>query len=1404
MIRALTLQASNAIVRLPGPKSARQVATVIFASRQVRFDEKERLVRSTFCLILAGMIGFAATAELPVQPGDVAFGLSNGSAGLTLEQVRDGALLSNWTAEAYLQSVEFDNYDGVYHNAAGNLLALNFGTSSSGGSLFNVSTDGSDVAEFLFAFDGGAGAFGTTQTRIGGLSVSPNNGYIAALGYDTGKLIVLEYVAGATPGAGSGALINDAWEVTATANTEGTYGTAWLDDNTVLAYVWAGDTDVDLVTFPFDPVNGLGAGTVVATITQAASGEPFTDVEYNPQASPYVFVATGLFAGDTYNNVTVLDPADWSVVASIGLSNSCETLREIALGPNNLLYLAQYSSRIDTLDISDPATLPANSSENYWNSSTFAIYDGIDVAFGTAATTGACCFPDDTCEVLTEADCIAGGGEFRGAGTDCDIPGICDPIVGACCLPEFGCNELTEADCLALDGEYLGDLVPCGPEVCLGNYPVEVGDLAFGLSAGSAFTTADHARKDPNDPTRALKIDRWTSFAYLQSVEFDNLGGVLHNAAGNLLALNFGAGFSEPPEETQGGYLYNLSTDGSDEGEELYHWNMLTGGVEDDRVVGLSVSPGNDYIACFGSDTQNVYILEYNAGGTPGTGSGASIGNVIVVDSILTDTYSQGTTWLDDDTVLLYAIDVFSPGLTLIYTIDLVGGGSVEVNQVATVTVFGGGTQHTDIEYNPTFSPYVYCFHSGFENPLWKNTLSVVDPADWSTIAFARYDNSINTGREIALGPDGRLYASQYAGGQADPRVYVDYIQLDDNGDNFIDATDIAATLADDNSVDYYYISGGNSSIYNGLDVACGIAITGACCVGEVCQQLTADECLMADGFYLGDGTGCSDTTCVTLPCDTIEDVRIPAEQLPIPTKLCDVIVSSTTDLVSSSNSKSFQLQDATGGITVFGSNDIIDGLFAFPIAEGDQITIEGTVSTFNGLLQLTDDSLRYLTVISNAGQVGVPAPIELTSLDFADGSATAELYESMIVKVSCVRFLDTGTFAGGQNYDVVDELGQFVVRIATDDLDIVGTQIPTDYVDITGILSQFDTSDPRDGGYQLLPRSLGDMVVNPDCATGPVGACCLPDFTCIENATESECVLVSGVWYEGETCDICPPPAGCDNIIISEVVDGNLPGGIPKWVEITNCGTEDCDLSNYSIGNFNNGNLDLGGGAATQLMGILPAGESYVYEYDNPEGSRFEEVYGFPSDQFSSPDGQGTSGRYVNGDDVIALFLGIGRTEDGVIVEGSIVDVYGVRGVDGTGEVWEYADGYSYRLPDALASDTFDPAEWFFGGPNSLDSGNGEADDIILLQTLTTPSVHDCGVSDPCEGQLLGDANCDGLVNNFDIDAFVLALTSGQAAWESMYGDECDFLCVNDVDGNGMVNNFDIDPFVAILTGGK
>ncbi len=63
-----------------------------------------------------------------------------------------------------------------------------------------------------------------------------------------------------------------------------------------------------------------------------------------------------------------------------------------------------------------------------------------------------------------------------------------------------------------------------------------------------------------------------------------------------------------------------------------------------------------------------------------------------------------------------------------------------------------------------------------------------------------------------------------------------------------------------------------------------------------------------------------------------------------------------------------------------------------------------------------------------------------------------------------------------------------------------------------------------------------------------------------------------------------------------------------------------------------------------------------------------------------------------------------------------------------------------------------------------------------------------------------LGDLNCDGSVDFFDIDPFVLAVTD-PTGYAAAYPD-CDIMLA-DCNGDGSVDFFDIDAFVLLITGG-
>jgi hypothetical protein len=98
-------------------------------------------------------------------------------------------------------------------------------------------------------------------------------------------------------------------------------------------------------------------------------------------------------------------------------------------------------------------------------------------------------------------------------------------------------------------------------------------------------------------------------------------------------------------------------------------------------------------------------------------------------------------------------------------------------------------------------------------------------------------------------------------------------------------------------------------------------------------------------------------------------------------------------------------------------------------------------------------------------------------------------------------------------------------------------------------------------------------------------------------------------------------------------------------------------------------------------------------------------------------------------------------------------------------------------------------------GQPGGWAQGDFDCDGVVTEADLEIITGGGCGAF------LRGDADGSGAVNNFDIDAFVLAISNPDAYTAQFCGGDPDCtICRNDLDGSGAVNNFDIDPFVACL----
>jgi hypothetical protein len=238
-------------------------------------------------------------------------------------------------------------------------------------------------------------------TRIGGLSVSPNNSRVALVGLDTGKVLISDYAAGNGCGTGSPSLTNLRQSAAivdnytnATLFPSGTIGsqeaTVWLNNSTVLAFSASGNL--------YEVNEATAANVLKKTVTTSPVGQSSTALAYNPNVSPYVYAVYSGFASATNKNTLfIFDPAaayNDLTGGGIDFSTSANTVRDIALDASGNLILATNSSpgRLEYIpDIKTTlgATI-ANSSVDYYSDEVFqtqanGAYAGLDIGFAPPA-----------------------------------------------------------------------------------------------------------------------------------------------------------------------------------------------------------------------------------------------------------------------------------------------------------------------------------------------------------------------------------------------------------------------------------------------------------------------------------------------------------------------------------------------------------------------------------------------------------------------------------------------------------------------------------------------------------------------------------------------------------------------------------------------------------------------------------------------------------------------------------------------------------------------------------------------------------------------------------------------------------------------------------------------------------
>lgn len=159
-------------------------------------------------------------------------------------------------------------------------------------------------------------------------------------------------------------------------------------------------------------------------------------------------------------------------------------------------------------------------------------------------------------------------------------------------------------------------------------------------------------------------------------------------------------------------------------------------------------------------------------------------------------------------------------------------------------------------------------------------------------------------------------------------------------------------------------------------------------------------------------------------------------------------------------------LQDETAGIALYPGGQWMQNGWPDP-QPGDELTMTGALSEYNGLLEVGPDGITDVTVLSTGNEL--PAFQTITPNDMN------ESMEGELAYIPDVVFTNGGTMITGNSTFSFTAAGEDGIIYVRNDNELVGQVLPAGEVDLYGVVSQF-TFDGV-GGYQLLPRGSGDLV---------------------------------------------------------------------------------------------------------------------------------------------------------------------------------------------------------------------------------------------------------------------------------------------------------------------------------------
>ena len=214
--------------------------------------------------------------------------------------------------------------------------------------------------------------------------------------------------------------------------------------------------------------------------------------------------------------------------------------------------------------------------------------------------------------------------------------------------------------------------------------------------------------------------------------------------------------------------------------------------------------------------------------------------------------------------------------------------------------------------------------------------------------------------------------------------------------------------------------------------------------------------------------------------------------------------IVTTPDSIFSDANNEVQVQDSSGGITVFRTG----GLATYHYNLGDSVTVTGQIAQFNGLTEISNASI---VTLHSTGNYGLIVPLIRTCKQVRDSTfdfnTLREDNESRLIRIDNVTVVG-GTWpavCAGVNttLTITDASGATINLFIDKDGPVCGSSNPSGPFHVVGILSQFKSAAPFTTGYEIRPRFASDITpLTPG-----------PNFVGVPQAVNVDSVSADIVW---------------------------------------------------------------------------------------------------------------------------------------------------------------------------------------------------------------------------------------------------------------------------------------------------